>query len=86
MSKYDLDVVDRKIHAKKKIADGMFDLIYKTRHEREKNAEFIQEVYDQIEVCEGMMCPISVEKIIEWVTSKNIGKVRTEARTIKFAS
>ena len=77
-----------KTKAKAKIAEGLLELAYlrEINHFEEKDCEFKDTVIDQVKICEELMCPVSLEKIIEWVNSKDIGKVRTEARTIKFAS
>ena len=52
----------------------------------EESKEFFREIVEQVEACEGLMCPIAFETILEWIDSNDIGKVRTEARRIKFAS
>lgn len=77
-----------KANAKRKIAEGLLELefLMEINHFDEDDCEFRDTVLDQVRVCEELVCPVSVDKIREWIESKDIGKVRTEARSIKFAS
>ena len=79
------DPVSRKIKLKQRIAKDLFELTFSRKAKAEDEIELLNEINTQIEVCEEMARPISIDKIVEWINSKNIGKVRTEARSIKFA-
>ena len=79
------EVLLDKIRAKKKFARETFNKEY-TPKEQRKNSILLQSIYTQIEVCEAMCCPIPEKTIKDWIVSKSMSKIRTEARSIKFAS
>lgn len=72
------------------IAKCFYELKYLQKFKRlmtsEKKAEFMNEVLEQISVCEQLGCEISIEQIKAWIDTEDIGKVRAETYKIKFAS
>lgn len=79
------DPIYERIIAKRKIVHGIYNYVYFTPYKRQKHMNLLEEILEQVEVCESMLCPISIGKIEEWINNGDIGKVRTEAREIKFA-
>lgn len=80
-----IDIFDEAIKSKQKATKKIYNSVFKRKSDREKNAELLNEICEQIDVCEAMCCPIPMEKIEEWIKSGSIKKVRLEAYRIKFA-
>ena len=51
-----------------------------------KKKEVLNEVLYQVEVCEGLTCPVELETIIDWLRNKTVREIENEARRLKFAS
>ena len=80
------EVIERKIRKKQKIAKNCFDLIYESDAEREEKKEVLNTVLEQIEVCEGLQCPVEIETIVDWIRNKTVHEIEREARRLKFAA
>ena len=76
--------VDQMTKAKKDFAIAYF----KITHIRESiyENELLNTILEQIEVCEGLLCPLSVETIMDWICNKTVREIEREAHTIKFAA
>ena len=78
--------IDKEAKLKQNLAEIVYELTFHKKAKTDEEVEFLDEIKTQIEVCEGMLRPVEIEKIIEWIRNNNIGRIRTEARKIKFAS
>lgn len=88
MAKY-YEAIDMSIKNKKDFAilhyminNGVFTKGKAVTEENEK----LNCVLNQIEVCEGMLIPLSTQTIIDWLENKTIHEIERAARKLKFAS
>ena len=79
---------EKKIKYKRDFVNSIFKYkrIDMPRKEIEESRELQSEILYQVEICEGLNCPVPFETIIEWIESNNVRKIQNEARRIKFAS
>ena len=76
--------VDQATKAKKDFAIAYFKITHIGESVNEN--ELLSTVLEQIEVCEGLYCPLSPEKIIDWISNKSVHEIEREAHDIKFAA
>lgn len=76
--------VDQTMKIKKDFAIAYFKLTHMNESVNEN--ELLSTVLEQIEVCEGLYCPLSVETIMDWICNKTVREIEREAHTIKFAA
>ena len=84
MAKYP-DPLGERIKAKQRDAKKIFNSVFTSRKDRSNNTALLNEIYEQIRVCEEMCCPIPMDKIEEWINKGDVRKVTVEAWRIKFA-
>lgn len=78
------DYIDQTAKTKKDFAISYFKLTH--IGERVNENELLNTVLEQIEVCEGMCCPLDVHTIMDWISNKTVHEIEREAHTIKFAA
>lgn len=77
-----VDPTDRRIRLKKGIAKRIFRL----NHEHDEgNEDVLNEVLEQIEVCEELACPLSIETIMRWL-KMDVYQIQRAAHKIKFSA
>ncbi len=79
--------VDRFIESvrkKQEKATEMFNKMY-AEEEQESKKEILEEVCNQIEVCEGFCRPVTEKEIEEWLRCDNVVQVLRYARNHKVA-
>lgn len=76
--------IDKAIKLKKDFAYAYYQLTH--INESIKENELLSTILEQIEVCEGLFVPVSVETIMDWITNKTVREIEREARELKFAA
>lgn len=74
---------EKQVSCKHEYADTMFNILYPERKEKEDKLPILEEVKEQVEVCEYMCCPVSYLQIKAWLQLNNIYAVQRKARTQK---
>lgn len=76
--------IDQTMKIKKDFAIAYFKLTHMGESVNEN--ELLNTVLEQIEVCEGLLCPLDVHTIMDWICNKTVREIEREAHTIKFAA
>lgn len=66
-------------------ATEIFKKMY-TEEEQEQKEKVLDEVLEQIEVCEGLYRPVTEKQMKEWLTCANVEQVLRKARNHKYAA
>ena len=79
-----VDIFIKSVREKQEKATEMFNKMY-TEEEQESNKKILDEVCDQIEICEGFCRPLTETQIEEWLRCDNVEQVLRKARMHKAA-
>ena len=80
---YITDVITKAIKKKQKFAREYFRTKYPKPNEEAK--EILNEIKEQIQICEELCCPVSESIIKDWIDNGNLAYINNSARRIKFA-
>lgn len=72
-----------RVKKKQRIATKIFQKMY-TEEEQKQKEKILNEVLEQIEVCEGLCRPVTENEIREWLNSDNVIQMSRKVRNHKF--
>lgn len=78
------DTFTRDVRKKQEIAIKTFKEMY-TKEEQKSKQKILDEVCEQIEICEGFCRPVTEKQIREWLQCANVEQVLRKARSHKAA-
>lgn len=70
-------------NAQKK-AEKLFNQIY-NKSEREKKKDILNEVYEQINICDGFCKYVTETEIRDWLQSRSLAHLAVKVRTYKLS-
>jgi len=81
---YSKNFHEMEIDRKKRFARNYLRDNFNAKQKKERN-DVMEIIFEQIEVCEDLRCPVSEIMIRDWINNENITYIQQKARSLKFA-